>query len=50
MDPIVAVAVFALVVCVGIFIRQALGSRCPHCGKWLREAARYCPRCGAELG
>ena len=25
-------------------------SRCPHCGKWLREAQRWCPRCGTELG
>jgi predicted amidophosphoribosyltransferase len=49
-DPIVAAAVLALVVCAGIFVRQALASRCPHCGKWIRVAQRYCPRCGAELG
>ncbi|MGH2492197.1 MAG: zinc ribbon domain-containing protein [Candidatus Limnocylindria bacterium] len=50
MDPIVTVAVLALVVCAVIFIRQVLASRCPHCGKWIRVAQRYCPRCGAELG
>jgi len=24
--------------------------RCPRCGTWLRQAQRYCPRCGEELG
>jgi predicted amidophosphoribosyltransferase len=50
MDPVVGVALVALLVCVAIFVRQALASRCPHCGKWLREAQRWCPRCGTELG
>jgi predicted amidophosphoribosyltransferase len=49
-DPVFVAAVVALLICVGIFIRAALSQRCPHCGKWMRVAQRYCPRCGAELG
>jgi len=50
-DPVVAIAVLALVVCAVIFMRQALAQRCPNCGKrWLGQVPRYCPRCGVELG
>ncbi|HEV8654064.1 MAG TPA: LITAF-like zinc ribbon domain-containing protein [Candidatus Limnocylindria bacterium] len=50
MDPVIGVSVVALLICVAIFIRAFIGAHCPHCGKWLRVAQRYCPRCGTELG
>lgn len=49
-DPVVTVAVLALVVCAGIFGWEVMRKRCPHCGKWLRQPQRFCPGCGAELG
>jgi hypothetical protein len=49
-EPVLAIAVLVLVVCAGIFVREGLRMRCPHCGKWLRIPQRYCPGCGAELG
>jgi len=29
-DPVLLIAVLALLVCIGIFIRAALGQRCPY--------------------